>query len=68
MGSYYNHEKLMWEERKRPQIPINSKCLCWLSECKCQFQRHTDYCVFCDDPEIFRLCLDNEDINYGEVE
>ena len=66
MGDYYNHQKFTWEKRKS-SIPPDSKCLCWLSEHKCQFQHHTDHFVFCDDPEIFRLCLDNEDINFGVV-
>jgi len=66
MGEYYNHNTLKWETRKGSQIPENAKCLCWLSECKCQFQRHTDFLVFCDDPEIFQKCLDKEDINYGD--
>ena len=45
-------------------IPRGVKCLCWLSECYCQFQQHRGHFVFCDDPEIFRLCLDKKDINY----
>ncbi len=65
MGSYYNHEKMAWVSRKI-QIPPDAKCLCWLSECYCQFQRHATNFVFCDDPEIFRLCLDKENINYGD--
>ena len=66
MGDYYNHQELKWEKRKI-LIPQDSKCLClcWLSECYCQFQRHLGL-VFCDDPEIFQLCLNKEDINYGE--
>ncbi len=68
MGSYYDHEKMAWVSRQI-QIPQDEKCLClcWLSECYCQFQHHTDHFVVCDDPEIFKLCLDKEDINYGEA-
>lgn len=65
MGDYYDHDKMAWVKRKI-SIPPNAKCLCWLSECNCNFQRHIGLLTFCDDPEIFRKCLNNEDINYGD--
>lgn len=65
MGDFYNHNKCAWEKRKI-QIPPDVKCLCWLSENKCQFQRHMGPFVFCEDPEIFQLCLNNEDFNCGD--
>lgn len=65
MGTYYNQNTMKWEEQHKPFIPQDVKCLCWLSECYCQFQRHSIHFTFCVDPEIYRLCLDKEDINYG---
>ena len=74
MGNYFDHEELKWKTRKiiifqdltGLQWLSEHKCLCYLSECNCQFQRHTNCLVFCSDPEIFQLCLNNEDINYGD--
>jgi len=40
-------------------------CLCWLSECFCQFQRHKGPFTICESQEIFRKCLNKEDINDG---
>ena len=65
MGDYYDHTINAWVKRKI-LIPAQVRCLCWLSECYCQFQKHTAHLVFCDDPEIFRLCVDHEDINHGD--
>jgi len=64
MGDYYNRQTQKWEKRKII-VPEDSLCLCWLLECNCQFQRHTNCFVFCEDPEIFQLCINKEDINYG---
>ena len=65
MGDYYDHTLNVWVKRKI-LIPAQSRCLCWLSECYCQFQKHTAHFVFCDDPEIFQLCLNKEAINYED--
>ena len=55
---------MAWEKCKT-LVPKDAICLCWLSECNCQFQHHRNHLVFCDSPEIFQLCINNEDINYG---
>lgn len=41
-------------------------CLCWLSECNCQFQHHKGYLTLCESKEIFDLCISkkDEDINF----
>ena len=65
---YYDKEQMKWVSKK--QIPqadcIKKICICWLSECKCQFQRHTNAFTLCESFEIFRLCSDHKDINYGD--
>jgi len=40
-------------------------CLCWLSECDCQFQRHRGPLTICESHEIYKKCLKNEDLNDG---
>jgi len=40
-------------------------CLCWLSECDCQFQRHRGSLTICENHEIYKKCLKNEDLNDG---
>lgn len=58
---------MKWESQvvKRPNV--NAKCICYLSECYCQFQHHITFLTFCEDPEIFQLCLNKVDINYGGI-
>jgi len=41
-------------------------CLCWLSECDCQFQRHNGVFTLCVSLEIWKICINNEELNYGD--
>ena len=66
MGDYYEHTRKVWVKQERQVPPQQTLCICWLSECYCQFQQHTKHFVLCDDPEIFQKCLNNEDINHGD--
>jgi len=50
-------------KREEPKKPVH--CLCWLSECNCQFQRHKGPLTFCESYEIWKLCTNKEDINDG---
>ena len=40
--------------------------LCWLELADCIFQRHNGDLTFCESLEIYDLCINNEDINFGE--
>lgn len=41
-------------------------CICWLSECECQFQRHTKGFTLCESKEIWDLCKTNKELSYGD--
>jgi len=67
MGDSYDHTKKAWvKQENQGSVQQKPLCICWLSECTCQFQRHTKSFVLCDDHEIFQKCLNHEDINYGD--
>ena len=40
--------------------------LCWLEDSDCIFQRHKEGLTFCESLEIYDLCINNEDVNFGE--
>ena len=60
-------------QTKEEQLKVKNKmsetkeiCLCWLSECDCQFQRHRKIFTLCESLEIWKRCVKKEPLNCGD--